>query len=74
MEVLWMKELHIISIANSVIWGIVIIVTAVILRGTSQGGIIVVLLGGAASTSILATDSVVRKVLKENSELLNNSS
>ena len=69
-----MRKLRIMSIANSVIWGIVIIVTAVILRGTPQGSIMVVLLGGAASTSILTIDSVVRNILKENSELLNNSS
>jgi hypothetical protein len=56
-----MKKVHGASLANTFIWGAVIIAAAIILRGTPQGGQVVIILGGAAGASMIIVSNALDK-------------
>jgi hypothetical protein len=56
-----MKKVHGASVANSLIWAVVVICAAIVLRDTPQGGQLVVILGGAAGASVIIVQNALRK-------------
>lgn len=56
-----MRNVHSASIGNAVIWGAVIIASAVLLKGTEHAGMMVVILGGAAGISIIIVSIALSK-------------
>lgn len=60
-KVISKKKYGILIIANSIVWGVVIIITSLVLRGTGLMGKLIPVLGGGAAFSHIILGSLLKK-------------